>query len=557
MRSGTSEAARLSLSSAELKELASTVLSRQFGIQFSFHQPPTSAPNAGHSASSQCGRSQSPSFASIARQSSEEARVLVRSISERLQALAIPLRNANRVDMIAIGIFASTPSAGVTDDERASDWLSPSSSTSQVRYCQPELLLQLGEAALTAIFERGQLSIRETELKQLAAQLTRDYEEITLLHQLTREAQISQDTTSLQQMTLTLLAEILPISQVALVSLCQHEATLSQGKTVLQPSRCGELMKALGAPAAQNVLVDNRLSERGLPAEFASLGRLVSVPVFEGNEQFGWLIALGRSDDADVGSVEASLMTAVAAIVATHQSNVQLYRDIKELFLGIVRALTSAIDAKDPNTCGHSERVARLAYQIAQRMELPEDQQNKVYLSGLLHDVGKIGIRDSVLLKTGRLTEQEMSHMKQHPSIGFDILSPVRQLRPVLSAVRGHHENMDGTGYPDGLKGEEITLMARIVAAADSYDAMSSHRPYRPALRMPEILRIFREGSSKQWDSSVIAVLLSILQQSDCNETHSKTCTLDAGTNATNATPAPKFAAMDLSSLRPSNFDRY
>jgi HD-GYP domain-containing protein (c-di-GMP phosphodiesterase class II) len=433
--------------------------------------------------------------------------------------LAIPLRASNRSDLIAVGIFAVQPITEPADLEQESPWFDDAKSLHQVPYCDPKLLLQLGEAVTATIYERAQLSIREAELKQLAGQLTRNYEEITMLHQLARDAQISLGTGSLQQMTLSLLAEILPVPQVVYVSRRTDENSRSQGEPLLDAGRCRELRKALGSNSQRSVLVDNHLMDRRLPAQFAGVGRVISVPVLEGKDLFGWLVALGRKSDRDLGSVEASLMSAVASILATHQTNVQLYRDIKDLFLGVVRALTSAIDAKDPYTSGHSERVARLSYQIAQRMGLPEDQQNKVYLSGLLHDVGKIGIRDSILLKPGRLTDEEMAHMKQHPCIGYDILSPVRQLQPVLSGVRSHHENFDGTGYPDGLRGDEISLMARIVSAADSYDAMSSGRPYRPTLEQREIMQIMRNGCDQQWDRSVVTVLLSILEESDVEET--------------------------------------
>jgi HD-GYP domain-containing protein (c-di-GMP phosphodiesterase class II) len=190
-------------------------------------------------------------------------------------------------------------------------------------------------------------------------------------------------------------------------------------------------------------------------------------------------------------------------------------------------------------------------------MGLPEDQQNKVYLSGLLHDVGKIGIRDSVLRKSGRLTGEELAHIKQHPTIGFEILSSVRQLQPVLSGVRSHHENVDGTGYPDGLHGAGISLMARIVAAADSYDAMSSDRPYRRALSRHEIVENFRKGSGKQWDAIVLDVLLAILREAD-SKISAKPCA--AGSSGTDqpadVTTSHIFDAIDLSCFSPSSFDR-
>jgi HD-GYP domain-containing protein (c-di-GMP phosphodiesterase class II) len=553
MPGGTAAVPLLSLKSSELADLAGDVLNRHFGVPFLFYYPgsPPSISGATRVDQLPLGAILTP----LAQQCLAEAQVLVQPISNRLQALTIPLKCAHRRDLVAIGIFASFPEADPGDDS-LSRLMGDVEYPNDVPYCQPELLRKLGQAALTAILEHRQLCVRETELKQLAGQLTRNYEEITLLHQLTREAQISQGAESLQQMTLSLLAEMLPERQVAYVSSKESDAVLSQGEQLLKPRQCRMLIHALGTNAGRNVLVDNRLSERGLAPEFAAAARLVSVPVVEGKQQFGWLMALGRAVDVDLGSVEASLMGAVAAILATHQTNVKLYRNIKDLFLGIVRALTSAIDAKDPYTCGHSERVARLAYQIARRMGLPEDQQNKVYLSGLLHDVGKIGIRDSVLLKTGRLTDEEMTHMKLHPRIGFDILSAVRQLQPVLSGVRSHHENVDGTGYPDGLRGSGISLMARIVAAADSYDAMSSDRPYRRALALREIVENFRKGSGKQWDATVLDVLFDILLESESKKSAKPKPGPEGIPRAIDTSSSHVFDAMDLSYFNPSSFDR-
>ena len=186
-------------------------------------------------------------------------------------------------------------------------------------------------------------------------------------------------------------------------------------------------------------------------------------------------------------SKDAQLLANVATQAAAHWKSYQLFEELRQLLYSVVRALVSAIDAKDPYTCGHSVRVAYVARRLADKLRLDHDQVETVYLSGLLHDIGKIGIRDSVLLKPGRLNDEEIVHIQEHPKIGFDILSGVRQLRPVLAGVRSHHENMNGTGYPDRLKGEEIPLLARIIAVADAFDAMSTDRPYRKGMGKEQV----------------------------------------------------------------------
>lgn len=505
---GTTEAPRLGTAASEILESAIAVLGQHFGVPFHYYDLISLEPVF---TGTPCSLSpdQPEWLIHVARQASPEGRVSVRPISNLLQALVIPLKTGSQADLLAIGIFASRPLVGSADAAEITQWLWENHAADQVRYCQPELLQRLGEAALTTITDRRQLRVREAELKQLASQLSRNYEEITLLHQLTRASQVSQSVRELQDLTLSLLADLLAVRQLAYVD-AKRESVLSTGETVLHPRQCRDLIRLLGSRTARNVVVDNHVLRRGLTADLAEVKRLICVPVVDGKELFGWLLALGTTDGSELGSVEASLMTAVGAILATHQTNVKLFGNIKDLFLGVVRALSSAIDAKDPYTCGHSDRVARLARRLAQELGLAEDDRNRIYLSGLLHDVGKIGIRDSVLGKPGRLTPEERTHIQEHPKIGFDILSGVRQLKPVLAGVRNHHENIDGTGYPDGLKADEIPFMARIVAVADAYDAMSSDRPYRKGMAWDQMERIFRDGAGRQWDKQIVYALLSI-----------------------------------------------
>ena len=154
--------------------------------------------------------------------------------------------------------------------------------------------------------------------------------------------------------------------------------------------------------------------------------------------------------------------------------------------------------------------MARISVALAAELGCERKQLETLYLSGLLHDVGKIGINDSVLRKPGKLTDIEYEHIKLHPEIGYRILHDLKQLGEVLPVVRHHHEAWDGRGYPFGLSGEEIPQMARIVAVADAFDAMSSDRPYRKGMDDDRLDEILREGAGKQWDANVIHAFFSI-----------------------------------------------
>jgi HD-GYP domain-containing protein (c-di-GMP phosphodiesterase class II) len=238
------------------------------------------------------------------------------------------------------------------------------------------------------------------------------------------------------------------------------------------------------------------------------LKRWVSV-ASDSNKSIGWLIAMNPLDGRFFSQADSELMQPVASLVATQQANARVYAELKELLFGVIRALTAAIDAKDPYTAGHSERVARIALRLAEELGMSTNQRGDLYLMGLLHDVGKIGVDDSVLKKTGPLTPEEYRLIQAHVEIGVHILKDLKKLSHLLPGVRHHHESLDGTGYPVGLAGDAIPYEARILAVADAYDAMSSTRPYRRRLTPSQIDDVLRRGSGVQWDPKVIDALFS------------------------------------------------
>jgi HD-GYP domain-containing protein (c-di-GMP phosphodiesterase class II) len=170
--------------------------------------------------------------------------------------------------------------------------------------------------------------------------------------------------------------------------------------------------------------------------------------------------------------------------------------------------LAEAIEAKDPYTKGHCGRVAAYALVLAQHAGYPYDGLETLEFGAFLHDIGKIGIRDSVLLKPAALDDAEWLHMREHPLKGFEIASKIEMLLPIMSAVRNHHERWDGAGYPDHLAGEEIPVAARIVAIADAYDAMATDRPYKAALPEDECEAVLRKQSGKMFDPALVEVFL-------------------------------------------------
>ena len=248
------------------------------------------------------------------------------------------------------------------------------------------------------------------------------------------------------------------------------------------------------------VWISNRPSSN-LPKQVVRLVAVADHPV-------GWLMALNPRDHRLFGA-EVELLQTVATLLATQRANARLYGDLKELLFGVIRALTAAIDAKDPYTSGHSERVARIAVRLGEELGLSANERGDLYLMGLLHDVGKIGIEDGVLKKPGKLSPEEYRAIQSHVKIGVHILADLKKLHHLLPGVAHHHEHMDGSGYPSGLTGDQIPLPARILAVADAFDAMSSSRPYRRRMTWSQIEEVFRHGAGQQWDPIVIDALFA------------------------------------------------
>ena len=189
------------------------------------------------------------------------------------------------------------------------------------------------------------------------------------------------------------------------------------------------------------------------------------------------------------------------------------YAETRELFFGTVSALSQAIDAKDGFTRGHADRVSRIAGAIARDMGLPEKQIEQIELAGLLHDIGKIGVEDKILMKPMRLDADEQELMRRHPIYGASILEPSAALRPLVPLVLHHHENYDGSGYPEGLKGEEIPIGARIIIVADAYEAMTSDRIYRKSIGHDRALEQLNKYKGVQFDPKIVRAIEQLLQK--------------------------------------------
>lgn len=236
------------------------------------------------------------------------------------------------------------------------------------------------------------------------------------------------------------------------------------------------------------------------------------VPLLSGDGTIGAITVGTRDANQRFTSDDVRLLATIANHVTIAIGNIELFSNVQEAYLATVRALAAAVDAKDPYTRGHSDGVAAYALRIGDAMGLSAEQMIALEMAAYLHDIGKIGISEDILLKPGKLTDAEMSQMRHHPLIGANILKPVAFPWPIAPIVRHHHEHYNGEGYPAGLRGEEIPVLARVLTAADAFEAMVADRPYRRGRSQQEAILELRRCAGTHFDPRVVEVFIEVLE---------------------------------------------
>ena len=326
----------------------------------------------------------------------------------------------------------------------------------------PDMLLKFAAAVQGQLAAEARARRAEREIELVSENLAKTYEEISLLYTITQNLRISSTDEELGRLAIERLEECHSAEAFAIQFLpvtTEEDTTgksrtpplfLSNGACPVNEQEFTRLIDTLEFNQAGGPYVANRRVTQESTWQFPTVRQLIVVPLVEGENVFGWLAAFNHRCDESFGTVESNLLASIATLLGIHCGNRDLYRQQSELLRNIVRALVSAIDAKDPYTSGHSDRVARFAVRIALELRCHPKFINTIYMAGLLHDVGKIGIDDNVLRKTGRLTDLEFEHIKRHPELGYKILADLKQLSDILPAVLHHHERWDGGGYPAG-----------------------------------------------------------------------------------------------------------
>ncbi|MEX0777607.1 MAG: HD-GYP domain-containing protein [Phycisphaeraceae bacterium] len=360
---------------------------------------------------------------------------------------------------------------------------------------------------------------RCSELQTLSQQLGESYEELSLLYKFSTSMTLNQPPATFLTDACLDLQQVVGLRWMAL-QLVDDEPRLNElaGQIFTAgPVGCDEqLLKRIGgmlmarqSPGAAPLVVDDTQS-LAMPHLNRIAKQLLVVPLAREDKLLGILFGGDKTQGVHISSVDSKLCNSLANSLAMFLENMMLYEDMAAMFMGVLHALTASIDAKDRYTRGHSERVALLSRQLAAGAGLDEHTVERVYISALVHDVGKIGVPESVLCKPGRLTEEEFAQIRKHPEIGATILHDIRQMQDLIPGVLHHHERWDGHGYPHLLAGNDIPLFGRLICLADSFDAMSSNRTYRSSLSQDSVLDEVRRCTGTQFDPHLAQVFLDL-----------------------------------------------
>ena len=371
-----------------------------------------------------------------------------------------------------------------------------------------------GLKILNWLLEREQdvLTAKE-ELATLSRNLASTYEELTLLYTTSSSMKVTHRPGQFVKKLCQELLEVMNVEAVASVinRPCQDQSKITlEGNINISPEDLGQIVRELIstqlAEGGTTVLKNDFHLNNGAGTNVRSL---LAVPVVAEEQPVGSLVALNKRQ-GDFGSVDEKLLSSVGNLLSVFVENNFLYADIRDLLMGVLHALTAAIDAKDTYTCGHSQRVALIAKRLGEVCDLGPQKVERLYLTGLLHDIGKIGVSEATLSKKGPLTTEEYESVKRHPEIGAYILRNIRQFEDVVVGIISHHERPDGKGYPRGLKDDDIPLEGQILGLADCFDAMTSDRTYRKAMPVEKVIEEIRNQSGVQFSSKIAEKLLSL-----------------------------------------------
>jgi HD-GYP domain-containing protein (c-di-GMP phosphodiesterase class II) len=368
-----------------------------------------------------------------------------------------------------------------------------------------------------------------SELDNLTEEIVHNYEEFSILDDINKSIEGVLDQDRICKIVAEKAINLINGKRVAILIKSKEnnhfEITYSQGfsnkdilkcKLNFKKGICGLVLKN-----GQSILINNPEQFLSIPdfenkkcssCQICSLPFILS-PLRSGEKIIGLIVISGKTKEKNFSSRDLKLLVILSTQAGLAISNAELFREREKILLQGVSTLVEAIEAKDPYSSGHSKRVAYYTECLCKELGLSEQIQKDIYLSSLLHDVGKIGISDEILLKPGKLTKEEYEIVQRHPQQGEAIVDHFTLMHDLMSGIISHHERYDGKGYPNKLKGDEIPLPAKIIAIADTFDALTSHRPYRSAFTPDEAISIMIENKGTQFDPHLLEAFVSCFKE--------------------------------------------
>jgi putative nucleotidyltransferase with HDIG domain len=387
--------------------------------------------------------------------------------------------------------------------------LSVSNRLSGTAFAESDLRLVEGIAKEAAVALKNAGMWRDLERRVL---------QLNTLHEVGKTLGMVLDIDKLLELVLDLTAKVLGGVKTSSVILHDEETDslqvmLYKGEKnidALQPIRVGEGIAGKVFANSEPVIINDAGSSDDSDRKTGRSS--MCVPLKIKDKSIGVLSVSDKANGEPFDHEDLEILLTLASQISVTLYNAQLYEDLEASYLSAVRALANSIDAKDPYTRGHSERVARYSIEIGRVLGLGAEDIKTLHVGALLHDIGKISISESIINKDSKLTDSEYETMKTHPSRGAEIIEPAKFLREKVPLIKYHHERFDGKGYPSGLKGMNIPLMARIICVADSYDAMTSKRAYRDIMPREEARNELIRCSGTQFDPKMVNAFLEVLQ---------------------------------------------
>ena len=377
-----------------------------------------------------------------------------------------------------------------------------------------------GKAADTIARFIAYLAKLEYEKKALASETLEKYKEISLMAGLNEKLAsvlhpLDVANTLIRELEKTLWADHIQIviynydkeryENLAIMN--KHPQPFQEGEQLavkwLSLNMVGEIINDLAG--------DERFSDY-----FPQVSSLKTAPLIVNNSVIGGVFIFSRQFHSYT-SMDLKLLNALVSQTATALEAARLYELLKDTFIRTVFTLVETLEKRDPYTGGHTKRVMEYSVKIAQTLNFSKDETEEIMLAAVLHDIGKIGICDKVLLKNTKLTDEEFTIIKNHTIYGEEILSNINSLRHLIPGVKDHHERFDGTGYPNGKKAEEIHFHARVIAVADAFDAMTSDRPYRKKMALETAIEELKLNAGRQFDPEIVEAFCQMLADSNLN----------------------------------------